>query len=227
MAIAAVRALDGSVVVWGYALALAGAGALATGLRPDARIVPSRARLLAASSAAVACLALRGPHPPNLWDFGSERESAEETALAAWLRDHAPPAAMLVTPPFPPTWMQPKTGHPVLFDMMTLLSMTYFPAEAEPVARLVRDLYDVDYTRPSAVEALRGPDGMLRPSSPVWLRTWSERPCDTWREIGTRWSFALVLAPHETALRLPAVWSGRTWTLYTIPPTCGGGTAPT
>jgi hypothetical protein len=227
VAIASVRALDGSVVVWGFALAFAGAAVLAAGLRPDARIAPSRARLLVAGCAAVASLALRGPHPPNLWDFGSERQSAEETALAAWLHEHAPPHAMLVTPPFPPTWLQPKTGHPVLFDMMTLLSMTYFPAEAEPVARLVRDLYDVDYSSPRAVDALRGPDGMLRPSSPVWLRGWGERPCATWREIAARWDFAFVLAPHETALRLPAVWSGRTWTLYEVPARCADGTAPT
>jgi hypothetical protein len=227
LAIAAVRALDGSVVVWGFGLGVAGAAILAAGLRPDARVTQARARLLAAGCAAVASLALRGPHPPNLWDFGSERQSAEEGALATWLHEHAPPRAMIVTPPFPPTWLEPKTGHPVLFDMMTLLSMTYFPAEAEPVARLVRDVYDVDYANPSAVDALRGPDGMLRPSSPVWLRTWATRPCETWREIGGRWSFAYVLAPREVALQLPGVWSGRTWTLYEVPAACGGAAAPT
>jgi hypothetical protein len=93
---------------------------------------------------------------------------------------------------------------------------------AEPEARLVRDLFGVDYTDPAAVDALRGPDGMLRPSSPVWLRAWPERSCAAWREFGGRWAVAYVLSPHATRLRLPDVWSGPSWTLYEIPRDAAG-----
>jgi hypothetical protein len=207
--------------VWSFLVALLLGAGIARSAPTDDQAPPRSGRwIVACGCLVIACFALGAPHPPNVWDFGSERQSAEETALAAWLRENAPPQAMLVTPPFPPTWLQPKTGHPVLFDMMTLLSMTYFPAEADPVARIVRDLYDVDYTRPADVDALRGPDGMLRPSSPVWLRAWPARSCEAWREIGARWRFGYVLSPHETALRLPAVWSGRAWTLYEVPAAC-------
>jgi hypothetical protein len=211
-----VRAPDGTRLIWGFVLALAPTLALSA-MPLRARGLEHAGGVLAVTCLLVALVALRGPHFANAWDIGSERQSAEETALGAWLHEHARPHAMLLAAPFPPTWLQPKTGHPVLFDMITLLSMTYFPREAEPVARLVGDVFDVDYADPAAVDSLLGPDGMLRPSSPVWLRTWGGRSCATWYELGTRWGFDFVLAPRAMRLRLQAPWSGSTWTLYEIP----------
>jgi len=217
LALAVVRGPDGSAVVGTFGLTLA-IGALASAFVPAARDVgPGLAGGLAVACAITAMVAIRGPHPANVWDFGEERTSAEEAELSTWLAAHTPPRAMILAAPFPVIWLQAKTGHPVLLDMNTLLSMTYFPSHAEPVARLVRELFAVDYADPVGIDALLGPDRMLRPTSPVWLRTWGERPCATWRELGTRWGFDLVLAPRTQPLRLPPAWSGPTWSLYEIP----------
>jgi hypothetical protein len=225
LATAAVRAADGSPIVWAFVAGHVPALVAGVTLRPSRRVAPGLGAFVAATCVLIAAVALRGPHAANVWDFGSERQSAEETALAEWLRANAPPRTMLLVAPFPPTWLEPKTGHPVLFDTMTWVILPYVPYEAEPIARLARDLFEIDYADPDAVAALTGPDGMLRPSSPVWLRAWPERSCDGWRELGTRYGFDLVLAPRATRLRLEAPWSGPTWTLYRIPATCTDGAA--
>lgn len=222
VALAAVRTAEGGPVVWAFVAGLVPALTIAAVVAPAGRVAPPLGALAAAACLTVAVVAVRGPHAANAWDFGSERQTAEETSLAAWLRGNAPPRAMLLVAPFPPSWLAPKTGHPVLFDMITLLAMTYFPRQTEPVTRLVRDVFAIDYADPAALAPLLGPDGLLRPSSPVWLRTWPARSCEEWRAIGTRWGFDLVLAPHATRLRLESPWSGPTWTLYRIPARCDG-----
>lgn len=219
LALVSVRAANGSAVWPGFVLGFVPAAAVVL-LMPARRIGTLLGAGIAVGCTAVAAIAIVGPHRASIWDFGSERMSAEERALGGWLARNAPPRTMLVTPPFPPTWLQPKTGHPVLVDTITLLTLPYFPREAEPIGRLLRDVYDIDYADPSAIAALEGPDGMLRPSSPAWTRTWRARSCETWREIAARWTFSYVLSLHETPLRLPAVWSGPTWTLYEVPGTC-------
>jgi hypothetical protein len=226
LATAVVRAADGSPIVWAFVAGLVPAFVAAFFLPPARRVAPVLGAAVAAASLIIAAVAVRDPHFASVWDFGSGRETAEEAALATWLDANVPPRAMLLVPPFPPTWLEAKTGHPVLLDTMTLVTMSYVPELVGPIARLVRDVFEIDYADPAAIAALSGPDGMLRPSSPAWLRAWPERPCATWRELGTRYGFDLVLAPRGTPLRLESPWSGPTWTLYRIPATCPGGTPP-
>jgi hypothetical protein len=181
---------------------------------------PRVGRGLAIACVAAALAAMRGPHVPNGWDAGSEHVSADEQQLATWLAAHAPAEAMLVAPLWPPTWLQPKTGHPVLVDTMVLANMPYFPSTASAVGRLVRDLFGVDYADASSVERLLGPDRMLRPTSPVWTAAWETRDCARWRELGRSYGFRYVWAERAHPVRLPVAWSGARWALHDVPDVC-------
>jgi hypothetical protein len=169
---------------------------------------------LATACVLAALVALHDPHLANAWDMGVERESADDAALGAWLAAHAEPGAMLVAPLIPQTLLAPKTGHPVLMDVVTMTNMAYVPATAGAIGRIVRDLYDVDYASPDA-GASRGPDGMLRPTSPVWMEAWARRAASTGRRPPP-----LRRAPRRRAGRrtveLPTVWTGAAWRLYAI-----------
>jgi hypothetical protein len=231
------RALGGALAIAVSFLAVGRGGAflaatiaaagLGIAVRVDARASGAAQAALAAACVAAALAASRGPHVPNAWDAGSERPSADERALAGWLREHVPRDALLVAPLYPPTWIQAKTGHPVLVDTMTLANVPYFPATASAVGRLVRDVFGIDYADPDAVRALRGPDGMLRPTSPAWTAAWAARPCDGWRRLADRYGFRHVWAPRTHPVRLPVAWSGTDWALHHVPDSCAAqATAP-
>src|SRR5262249_19840868 len=123
-------------------------------------------------------------------------------------------------PLWPPSWLQGKTGHPVLVDTMTLANMAYFPGTAGVVGRIVRDVYGVDYADPASVQPLLGPDGMLRPTSPVWLAAWESSDCQGWRTLANRYDFRLVWSERAHPVRLPVVWSGVRWALHRVPDAC-------
>jgi hypothetical protein len=182
----------------------------------------ARARGTAETALAALCIlavaaSLPAPHFTSFTEAGSERVSPYERTLAGWLKDHAEPGDMILSPLWPPTLLQAKTGHPVLVDIMTLMSMTYVPEVAPAVGVLVRDVFGIDYTRPDQLERLVGPDGMLRPTSPVWLAAWEKRTCEDWDRLAGRYGFRWVLAPRRIPLALPAALPGPTWTLYAVP----------
>ncbi len=218
-AIGAVGGPDaGARLAWlGLPLALAAVAARALGAAPPGRVAQSA---LAAACVVAALASLRGPHIPNEWEAGSERMSADERGLATWLAANAAPGDMLVAPLFPPSWLQPKTGHPVLEDTMTLANMAYFPETASASARIVRDLFGIDYADPASIRALRGPDGMLRPTSPAWVAAWQARDCAGWRTLGERYGFHWVWADRAHPVRLPVAWTGARWALHRVPPSC-------
>jgi hypothetical protein len=200
--------------------------AVANAVVPDADGLARLRGVITAACVIVGLAALRAPHVPNQWDAGSERASADERGLAAWLATGAPADAMLVTPLWPPTWLQGKTGHPVLLDTMTLANMAYFPATASVVGHIVRDVFGVDFADAAAVERLRGPDGMLRPTSPAWLAAWEARGCDEWRAIGSRYGFRYVWAERAHPVGLPVAWRGERWALHVVPETCATTAGP-
>jgi hypothetical protein len=197
----------------------------AGGLGLSAVLIAARVRLPGVEPVtAVACVvaalvAVRGPHVANGWDQGSERISPEESRLAAWLDANAGPDEPLLTPLWPPTQLQPKTGHPILIDAVTLLTMPYMPSLAPPLGVMVRELFGVDYARPETLRPLLGPDGTIRPTSDVWLAAWRARTCAEWVALGTRYGTRLVLAPPGERLDLPSVLQGERLTLHTIPAT--------
>ncbi len=191
-----------------------GAAAVAARVR-----LPAIEPVAAAACVVAALVAVRGPHVANGWDQGSERISPEEARLAAWLDANAGRDELLLTPLWPPTQLQPKTGHPVLIDGVTLLTMTYMPSLAPSLGVMVRDFFGVDYARPETLRPLLGPDGTLRPTSEVWLAAWRARTCAEWVALGARYGVRLVLAPTGERLDLPRALDGERLTLHTIPAT--------
>lgn len=219
LAVSAALAMGGD---WrAFAAAALVSAVVATLVRGDAWASPLAHRALAIACVVAALAAMRGPHVPNEWDAGSGRRSADERGLATWLAAHAPADAMLVAPLWPPTWLQPKTGHPVLVDTMTLANLAYFPSTASAAGRLVRDVFGIDYADPAAVDRLRGVDGMLRPTSPVWTAAWAARDCAGWRRLGATYGFRHVWAERAHPVRLPVAWSGTGWALHEVPDVCG------
>jgi hypothetical protein len=209
---------DGGAVAFALGLGLAvawtlGVSALLRG--PAEWIRPA----LAAACVAAAFVSVRGPHVANGWDQGSERTSPEEARLAAWLATNAQPDELLLAPLWPPALLQPKTGHPVLLDGVTLLTMTYMPPLAAPLGVMVRDLFGIDYAHPETLRPLLAADGTLRPTSAEWLAAWRARDCAAWVALRARYGVRLVLAPVGEPMRLPVLLGGERWTVHEIPAT--------
>jgi hypothetical protein len=172
---------------------------------------------LAAGSVVVAAIALRPPYLVSKWDLGGEHTTPYQHRLAAWLAENTTSEELLLSPLWPPTHLQPKTGHPVLFDAVTLLTMTYKASLAPAVITMLRDLYGHDYWNPESVRRLRGADGVVRPSTASWIAPWRTRRCPEWIAVGARYNVRLVLSTTALPLDLPAVLPGDGWTLYAIP----------
>ncbi len=233
LVVAGGAALAASLLVLRVRTGEVGVGAFVAGLAAGAvglRLAPhvpwlgwlSRDRVLAAAVVVAAVVGLRGPYVANGWDAGSERMSAWDARLAAWLATNATPGEPLLTPVWPPTALQAKTGHPVLIDSLTLLTMTYMPPLAAPIGTMVRDLFGIDYADPARLRDVVDAEGLLRPANPAWLAAWAVRSCPDWVRLGARYGVHLVLSPHATPLHLPAQLTGDAWTLYAIPAADGG-----
>jgi hypothetical protein len=214
-------ATTGDRGLWAFA-----AGLLAGGLayRAVPHLVDTTGRLaraadvvLAASCVMVAAVALRPPYVASKWDMEGERTSPYEHRLAAWLTQHARADEPILPPLWPPTYLQPKTGHPILLDAVALTYMTYKPSLAATVTTMLRDLFGHDYANPSTIERLRGPDGAVRPSTLAWFEPWRARECREWIAVGARYELRLVLSPTRIPLDLPPVLPDIAWTLYAIP----------
>jgi hypothetical protein len=175
--------------------------------------------VLAAAVVVAAIVGLRGPYVANGWDAGSDRMSPWDARLAAWLAANATPGEPLLTPVWPPTALQAKTGHPVLIDSLTLLTMTYMPPLAPPIGTMVRELFGIDYADAAQMRRIVDAEGFLRPANPAWLAAWTARDCPEWVSLGARYGVRLVLSPHAAALHLPPRLASDAWTLYAIPTT--------
>jgi hypothetical protein len=212
--------------VAGFSLALIASDRLAD-LPAAGRLRDSRwaAPLLACSCAVTAGVALRGDFIPNNWDAAGNRwyaESAFDRTLNRWLAQNAQPAEILLAPVWPRSAFQVSTGHPILIDIDTLMTMTYMHSMAPAVNVLVRDLFAIDFADREFMRRVVGADGMLRPTSPVWLESWKARTEEEWRGLGTKYQFRLVLSPKSTPLNLPVAIEGPVWTLYTVPAASDG-----
>jgi hypothetical protein len=140
---------------------------------------------------------------------------ADDRRLASWLRSHASPEEMVLTPVDPNIELQAKTGQPVLFENETLWLMSYRPALAPVVGTMARDLYGVDYANDQSLDRIAGGFG-LGVESPAWLAAWRARTRAEWRTLGQRYRFRLVLAPSAVVLDLPVALRLRRLTLFEI-----------
>ncbi len=147
------------------------------------------------------------------WD----RISADDVQLIRWLDQNSNPGELILPALFPRTELQPKTGHPVLFELETLYIMTYMPTQSGVIGTMAKELYGLDYADPVYVRKMADRNrGRVRPE-PAWQEPWAKRTSGEWRVLGRRYNFRLVLSLNETPLQLPRVQTGEMWTLYQIP----------
>jgi hypothetical protein len=142
--------------------------------------------------------------------------SPYDRKLAEWLGKNAEPNELILSPIYPDTELQSKTGHPVLMEQETLWGMTYIPAVAANVGLMAQDLYGVDYSDHNRL-LKTGLNGYLPIYSPIWLDAWKHRTLEQWQALAQKYTFRLVLSPTKIKLDLPVALPGRFWTLYIIP----------
>ena len=175
---------------------------------------------LAVCCLTTAALATPGEHIPNNWDATEGRwdtESEFDRALNQWLAENTSSNEMLLVAVWPRSAFQVVTGHPTMIDIDTLMMVTYMKSLAPAVNLLVRDIFNIDYTDRAQLERIVNEDGMLRPTSSVWLEAWKNRSQAGWRQLGQKYRVRVVLAPKSTPLDLPIVLRGPVWTVYVIP----------
>jgi hypothetical protein len=191
----------------------AGGAWLLNRLRPGEPAVFARGWLLPAASVLAAVVALPGQHADP--DISSRRFTTFDSQLVAWLDQHRGPNAPILPPVSPWTYLQPKTGHPALFQWETLYLMAYMPNLAPVIGALARDFYGVDYADHARLTRMCG--GWLQQRCPEWLDAWRGRTRAEWQAIGRKYDFDLVIAPADLKLDLPSALEGERWTLYEIP----------
>jgi hypothetical protein len=168
---------------------------------------------------ATAALATPGDHVPNNWDATEGhwyQQSSFDTELNQWLSRHSAPDEMLLVAMWPRSAFQVVTGHPVMADIDTLMMVTYMKSLAGAVNLLARDLYGIDYSNEAQIHSIVNSDGMVRPTSSVWLDAWKNRSRQEWQRLGSKYGFRLVIAPRQVPIDLPVAIEGAVWTLHVI-----------
>ena len=107
--------------------------------------------------------------------------------------------------------VQLYTRRPVLLDGGALDFLTYAPAGAPAVERILRDVYGIDFFNPPD-EARRTAAIPHRFNKPVWERY----PRGKWQEIGHAFGVSQVLTRADWSLDLPIATENRFWKLYRI-----------
>lgn len=142
---------------------------------------------------------------------------AYDRELNSWLAKNASPNEMILPPLYPPTGLQAKTGHPVLMEWETVYLLTYMPSLAPTIGSMMRDLFGIDYSGPEAARSIAQHE-RIDPQI-AWRSSWKDRKLGEWQLLSRKYGFRLVLSMSSLPLDLPVALPGRTWTLYSIPPT--------
>lgn len=206
---------------WGIGVATFLALALASRVRAGAGSTRALPRLattaLVGAMVVSAAITLPGRRADRLaprfvrWDMMSENDRA----IDRWLEENARPDEMVLAGFLPRSELQLKTGQPVLFEMKTMWMMNYMPGLAPVIAKMVKDLYGVDYADPQHLRGLCR-DGRVSIWCDVWDRHWAARTRTEWEELGRRYGFRLVVNETRVPLDLPVAYAGERWTLYSL-----------
>src|SRR6185503_3193820 len=108
--------------------------------------------------------------------------------------------------------VQLRTRRPVILDGGGLDGLPYALAAGPEMARILRDIYDIDFFSPP-VEA-HG-TGVI-PSS-YNRRGWETDGRERWQEIRRKYSVTQVMTYNDWMLRLPIVAQNARYLLYEIP----------
>ncbi|HTY16905.1 MAG TPA: hypothetical protein VMH82_04165 [Myxococcota bacterium] len=177
------------------------------------RLAPPAARLAShldgplAVAFAVAVLALAVPVATG---FGARmaalRDRTSDAALAAASRGEG-----LLVPGPGLAQMQLATRRPVLLDPEALDMLPYAADGGPELARILRDVYAVDYFDPPPQARNRA----VLPEQPV-RSAWEGRSAEGWTELRTRFGASDVLVPSTWRLQLPEVARSDRYALYRI-----------
>lgn len=107
--------------------------------------------------------------------------------------------------------MQFATRRPIVLDPDAIDMLPYAPAAAPAVARIVGEVYGIDFFAPP--RSMRNlvvirPD----PVRPVW----TQRDAATWSELSRRFGFGAVIAPPDWKLALPEIARSPIAVLYGV-----------
>jgi hypothetical protein len=109
--------------------------------------------------------------------------------------------------------IQLRTRRPVLLDSGALDTLSYAPESGPEMARILRDVYDLDLLHP--------PAGFRRGSAAIPpdhnKRVWEGFTLERWREIRRTWGVTQVLTSADHELRLPVAAQIESYRLYRIP----------
>lgn len=109
--------------------------------------------------------------------------------------------AMLVGAP-DQLFLQARTGHPVMVDMITPYHIGYMPSLGPSVQKIYDDLYGIRFDRPADV------------SQTAWLDRWGDRSRREWQALADAYGFGYVVAPPEPILDLDPLVLDSTAVLY-------------
>jgi len=135
--------------------------------------------------------------------------------LKAWLKANSSPDDAILVPTGPPSELQVKTGHPVIFELETLYLMTYRPGLAPVIGAMARDLYGIDYLDERKLARV-AVDGHVIPGSLPLAAVWLSRSEREWKQLREKYNFHLVLSHSSVPLKLRPVVPGEKWSLYAI-----------
>jgi hypothetical protein len=109
--------------------------------------------------------------------------------------------------------IQLRTRRPVLLDSGALDTLSYAPESGPEMARILRDVYDLDLLHP--------PAGFRRGSAAIPpdhnKRVWEGFTLERWQEIRRTWGVTQVLTSADHDLRLPVAAQIESYRLYRIP----------
>jgi hypothetical protein len=182
-----------------------GARDLRDGGLPETRLVRAQTLALMVTAAALSFLLgaerLRGEHASILKDRTNE---------SIFTRATETPGLVLTGGDL--HLIQLRIRRPVLLDGGGLDALPYTLEAAPAMARILKDVYGVDFFNPPA-EA-RGQGSVPMEANRV---TWEGYSTERWREIAATYDVTQVFTPAEWRLQLPVVAAGQGLVLYRIP----------
>jgi hypothetical protein len=108
--------------------------------------------------------------------------------------------------------IQLRTRRPVVLDGGGLDGLPYALAGGPEMARILRDIYGIDFFNPPA-EA----HGIGMVPSSFNRRVWEGYPQDRWEEIRRKYNVTQVMTYNDWTLHLPIVAQNARYLLYEIP----------
>lgn len=108
-------------------------------------------------------------------------------------------------------FIQMRTRRPVLLNGEGLDSLPYFPETGPEMARILREVYGVDFFNPPAEMGRRG--GLAKQTGRA---LWERRTPAEWRTLAERFDVHQVLTYGDWLLQLPASARSAEYTLYEI-----------